>query len=109
MQYSGKWRIAEMGMWDSDYLDMEVEAYIEIDETGSGEFQFGLVSGEIDGEVVKHRDDERFDFTWEGNDECEPAFGSGWLKLKDKNSVDGRIKFHQGDSSSLVAKRISSK
>lgn len=106
MQYSGKWRITEMAMWDSDYLDMEVEAYIEIDQTGSGEFQFGLVSGEIDGEVVKDRDDERFEFTWDGNDECDPASGSGWLRLKGKNSLDGRIKFHQGDSSSLVAKRM---
>ncbi|MEG4037483.1 hypothetical protein Q5691_25820 [Microcoleus sp. w1-18aA5] len=106
MQYSGKWRITEMAMWDSDYLDMEVEAYIEIDEAGSGEFQFGLVSGDIDGEVVKDGKDQRFEFTWDGNDENDPAFGSGWLKLKDKNSIDGRIKFHQGDSSSLVAKRM---
>ena len=52
MQYSGKWRIAEMELWDTDYLDMEVEAYIEIDQTGSGEFQFGLESGQIDGEAV---------------------------------------------------------
>ena len=47
-----------------------------------------------------------YTFTWDGNDENDPASGSGWLKLKDKNSVDGRIKFHQGDSSSLVAKRM---
>jgi hypothetical protein len=26
MQYSGKWPIAEMELWDSEYLDMEVEA-----------------------------------------------------------------------------------
>jgi len=109
MQYSGKWPIAEMELWDSEYLDMEVEAYIEIEPTGSGEFQFGLVSGQIDGEVVKDGKDRRFEFTWDGNDENDLASGSGWLKLKDKNSVDGRVKFHQGDSSSLVAKRISSK
>ncbi len=87
-------------------MDMEVEAYIEIEQTGSGEFQFGLVSGQIDGEVVKDGKDRRFEFTWDGNDECDPASGSGWLKLKDKNSVDGRVKFHQGASSSLVTKRM---
>jgi hypothetical protein len=38
MQYSGKWRITEMELWDSDYLDMEVEAYIEIYQTGSENF-----------------------------------------------------------------------
>jgi hypothetical protein len=106
MQYSGQWRITEMEQWDSDYLDMEVEAYIQIEPEGSGEFQFGLVSGQMDGEVVKDGDQERFEFTWDGNDECDPASGSGWLKLKDKNSLEGRIKFHQGDHSGLVAKRM---
>jgi hypothetical protein len=108
MQYSGRWGIMEMEMWNSDYFDMEVEAYIEIESKGSGDFQFGLVSGQIDGEVVKDGDDERFEFTWDGNDECDSASGSGWLRLKNENSVDGRIKFHQGDSSNLVANRMSS-
>ena len=106
MEYSGKWRIAEMAMWDSDYLDMEVEAYIEIEPSGSGEFQFGLVFGQIDGEVVKDGKDRRFEFTWDSNDENDPASGSGWLKLKDKNTMDGQIKLHEGDHSSLVAKRM---
>jgi len=34
-----------------------------------------------------------------------PASGSGWIKLKDENIIEGRIKFHQGDSSSFLAKR----
>ena len=106
MQYQGKWRITEMDEWDSDYLDMEVEAYIEIDSKGSGEFQFGLVFGQIDGVVVKNRGDERLEFTWEGNDESEATFGSGWLQLNDKDSIEGRIKIHQSDSSGLVAERI---
>jgi hypothetical protein len=106
MEYSGKWRITEMEQWDTDYLDMEVEAYIKIDPNGSGEFQFGLVSGQIDGEVAKNGD--RFEFTWDGREECDPASGGGWLKVTDKNSLNGRIKFHEGDSSDLVAKRINS-
>ncbi len=105
MDYIGKWRITEMEMWESDYLDMEVKAYITIESKDSGEFQFGLVSGQIDGEISK--DGNRFEFTWDGNDECDPAFGSGWLILKDKDSLEGRIKFHQGDSSDLLATRMS--
>jgi len=85
---------------------MEVEAYIKINPNSSGEFQFGLVYGQIDGRLVKDEDGERFDFTWEGNAECDSASGSGWLKLKGKNSLDGHIELHHGDSSSLVAKRI---
>ena len=73
MKYEGTWQIYEMEMWDEDYFNMEVQAYVRIDSEGLGEFQFGLVSGEIDGEIVEDGADERFEFTWEGNDECDPA------------------------------------
>jgi hypothetical protein len=91
-----------MEMWDEDYFNMEVQAYIKIDAKGLGDFQFGLVSGQIDGEIVKDGADERFEFTWEGNDECDPASGSGWLRLKNKNTLEGKIKFHLGDSSKFL-------
>jgi len=42
-QIAGRWRITEMEMWDSDYCDMEVEAFIEFGSDGTGTFQFGLV------------------------------------------------------------------
>jgi len=44
------------------------------------------------------------EFTWAGNDECDEAFGSGWLELKDTKTLHGKIKFHQGESSTLVAR-----
>jgi hypothetical protein len=50
-----------MEMWDEDYFNMEVQAYVRIDSEGLGEFQFGLVSGEIDGEIVEDGTDERFE------------------------------------------------
>jgi hypothetical protein len=105
MKFAGTWHIYEMEMWDEDYFNMEVQAYIKVDSKGLGAFQFGLVSGQIDGEVVKEGTEERFEFTWEGNDECDPALGSGWLRLKDKNTVEGKVKFHLGDSSEFSAKR----
>ena len=64
MQFAGTWHIYEMEMWDEDYFNMEVQAYIKIDAKGLGNFQFGLVSGQIDGEIVKEGADERFKFTW---------------------------------------------
>jgi hypothetical protein len=32
---------------------MEGQAYIKIDKRGLGDFQFGLVTGQIDGEIMK--------------------------------------------------------
>lgn len=105
MKFTGVWHIYEMEEWDEDYFNTEVQAYIKIDQKGLGEFQFGLVSGQMDGEVIKDGADERFEFTFEGNDENDPTSGSGWLRLKDKNNLEGRIKFHLGDSSRFLAKR----
>lgn len=104
-EFVGKWHIYEMELWDEDYLNMEVPAYIEIDSRDMGQFQFGLVSGHLDGEVVEEGARTKFEFTWDGNDECDAAQGSGWAVLKDANTMKGRIKIHLGDSSSFLAKR----
>ncbi len=105
MKYEGTWHITEMEQWDDEYLNMEVQAYIQIRRDGGGDFQFGLVSGQIDGEVEVAASGDRFTFTWDGNDECDPAAGSGWLVLVNKDTLKGKIKFHQGDSSTLTAER----
>jgi hypothetical protein len=108
MKYEGIWHIIQMDMWDEDYFNMEVQAFIQVGSNGLGHFQFGLVSGDMDGEVVNVGNLERFDFTWEGNDENDPASGSGWLKLSETAKLKGSIKFHHGDSSEFVAIRAAS-
>jgi hypothetical protein len=76
--------IYEMELWDEDYFNTEVQAYTEINSSNCGYFQFGLVSGRINGEVVFYADGERFEFTGDGNDECDPASGIGWVRMKRK-------------------------
>ena len=105
MNFIGTWHIYEMEMWDEDYFNMEVQAYIKIVSNNKGNFQFGLVTGEIDGEVVSYANEKRFEFAWEGNDECDPAIGSGWVRIKGKDVIDGEIRFHNGDSSTFLARR----
>jgi hypothetical protein len=49
--------------------------------------------------------------TWnglKGQDENDPAFGSGWLKLSGKDNSKEWIKFHLGDSSEFLAIRAES-
>jgi hypothetical protein len=106
MEFEGTWHIYEMEMWDEDYFNMEVQAYIEINEKGSGNFQFGLVTGYLDGELVDYSaNEQRFEFTWEGQDENDPAMGSGWLRITEGDNLEGKIKFHAGDSSMFQARR----
>jgi hypothetical protein len=106
MKFAGTWHFYEMELWDEDYFNMDVQAYIKINSQGYGRFQFGLVSGEISGEVVQYGAGERFDFTWGGNDECDPASGRGWLELKDRDGLKGKVKFQRGDNSKLRARRV---
>ena len=94
MDFIGTWHIYEMELWDKDYLNMEVQAYIKIGRDNCGDFQFGLVSGYIDGKVVDYRDGKRFEFTWEGNDECDPTCGSGWVRIKEENLLEGEFRIH---------------
>jgi hypothetical protein len=65
-----------MELWDEDYFNMDVQAYVKKEPDNSGCFQFGLVYGDINGRIVDYADGKRLEFTWEGNDECEPASGS---------------------------------
>ena len=103
-EFIGRWHIDWMETWSEDYFNMEVQAYIEINKKNMGKFQFGLVSGYLDGEVVEYPKGNRFEFTWDGNDECDPANGSGWVRLKDADTLEGKFKIHYGDSSKFLAK-----
>lgn len=105
MNFTGTWHIYEMDMWGEDYYNMEVQAFIKIDSHGSGHFQFGLVQGYIDGELVDGTEGSRLEFTWDGNDECDMASGSGWLESFEEDRIKGKIKIHLGDSSLFWARR----
>jgi len=46
--FTGRWQIVSMTEWDEDYLNEEVEAFIEFGADDLGSFQFGYVQGDID-------------------------------------------------------------
>lgn len=95
-----------MSMWDEDYFNMETQAYLEIQPDNLGNFQFGLVSGYLDGYLEQIGAKERFTFTWEGQDEMDEASGNGWMELQEEDQVTGLINLHLGDSSTFEAKRV---
>jgi len=99
--YIGSWHIKEMSEWDADYFNMEVQAFIQINDDMRGEFQFGLVVADLEGCISGNR----FEFTWEGNDELDSVSGSGWLELENNRKLKGQIKIHNGDISTLIAER----
>lgn len=106
MNFIGTWHIYRMEMWDEDYFNMEVQAYITVNENGFGRFQFGLVSCSLNGKNVDREGQCRFEFSFEGNDECDPASGFGWFIQENKNKIKGQFRFHQDDSSTFLARKV---
>ncbi|MCP4404890.1 MAG: hypothetical protein GY801_47265 [bacterium] len=104
-EFVGMWHIYKMKGWDEDYFNMDVQAYVDVEPRNLGSFQFGLVSGQIDGKVITYPGKERFEFTWDGNDEGEPANGFGWIEFKDSETIEGEFRIHFGDDSKFWAKK----
>ena len=100
----GRWRITWMDQWDQDFVDEEVEGFFEFRPKGNGEFQFGYVHGELDYRETFREGKACVEFTWDGNDEMDPAQGRGWAVI-DGDEIMGEIFFHQGDESEFKAKK----
>jgi hypothetical protein len=101
---TGRWRIVWMENWDQDFVDAEIEGFFEFGKDGTGEFQFGYVRGGIDYQEVERDGKPAVEFSWDGNDELDPAQGRGWAVL-DGDEIEGRIFIHQGDDSAFRAVR----
>jgi hypothetical protein len=106
--FTGHWRIVSMDEWDEDYLNEEVQAFLEFGPSHTGQFQFGYVHGEIDYRVTTRDGKPAVEFTWDGNDESDPAQGRGWAVLEGEE-LRGEIFFHLGDESGFVAKGAAEK
>jgi hypothetical protein len=92
------------GELDQDFVDLVVPGNITIRKDGTGSFQFGAVQGEMDCRVEETTADTVLGFSWDGSDECDPASGRGWVKVKGKQ-MEGHIFFHPGEDSGFTAKK----
>jgi hypothetical protein len=99
---SGKWRITEMDLWDQEAIDLVGPAFIEFKGEG-GQFRFIAVDGRMDCRHGRRNGRPYVDFTWDGNDECDPATGRGWVNLQKDGSLTGHIYLHQADHSGFKA------
>ncbi len=109
--FTGRWRIVSMSAWEDDYLDEEVQAFIEFDEEGCGSFQFGYIQGFMDHYRTKKRDGKRVvQFSWHGEDGADgtPLEGIGWAILEG-DELHGMFCIHEGDDSEFVATKATEK
>jgi hypothetical protein len=104
--FMGRWRIVSMSGWGQDFVDEEEEGYIEFSENDKGEFHFGYVHGHMDYRLTQRDGEPAVEWTWDGNDEMDPAQGRGWAVVRG-GELHGMIFFHGGDDSDFVAKKKS--
>lgn len=99
----GRWRIVEMSMFDSDYIDLVEPGFIAFDPRGQGEFAFGAVTASLDLWYAP----SSIDFTWRGDDEGDDVFGDGSVEMDDDGGLIGDIRFGDGDETEFRARRWS--
>ena len=100
--FVGRWRIISMSAWDDEFLDEEVEAYIEFNDRDWGDFHFGNVQGQMDCRYTTRDGEPAVEWSWDGNAEMDAAQGRGWAVVKG-HELHGMIFFHGGDDSEFVA------
>ncbi len=102
--FTGRWRIVSMSAWEDEFLDEEVEAYIEFNDRGWGDFHFGNVQGDMDCRQTTRDGEPAVEWSWDGNAEMDTAQGRGGAK-REGDELHGMIVIHLGDESGFVAKR----
>lgn len=90
-QVRGRWPIVEMELWDLDVIDLLGPGFIELREDDQGSFRFIAVECWMDTRSVDREGRAGIEFSWEGNDEMDPASGRGWAMLEPDGALEGRI------------------
>jgi hypothetical protein len=72
-------------------IDLLGPGYIQFGTDPTGHFRFIAVEGWMDCQSGRHDGRPCVEFTWEGNDESDPASGRGWAALEEDGSLRGHI------------------
>jgi hypothetical protein len=99
--FAGPWRIVWMSEWDQDHVNMDVPGHITFDARQSGNFQFGMVQGQMDCRPDKLHS-QRVEFTWQGFDEGDELTGRGHAEIVN-GELHGHLYIHFGEDSGFRA------
>jgi hypothetical protein len=103
--FAGRWRIVEMDVWDKDFLDLVETAHLTFKGATDGEIAFGALKGFLDVRYGTRDGSACAEFSWDGNDENDPASGRGWVVLTTAGRLVGHFYIHNGDDSGFVCDR----
>lgn len=101
--YTGRWRITTMEMWDQGYVDLMEPGLFQFGSDGMGSFVFGAVRGWLDMRVSER--EPAVEFTWQGECEGDDMRGRGWFSFESPNQGTGMLFIHAGDESGVTIER----
>lgn len=104
MDIQGRWRITSMEQWEQEDVELSGPAIVNLTRKG-GEMNFIALWAELDCRYSKKEGRPVVEFSWCGSDEGTEVCGRGRAELKEDDTLDGRIYFHQGDDSGFTANR----
>jgi hypothetical protein len=99
----GRWLIESMTSWDREFIGAAVCEFFEFGDKHLGSFLFGYVQGEIDYRIGERDGKPAVEFSWNGQDEMDPAQGRGWLVLEGPE-LKRKFFFQLGDESGIMLK-----
>jgi hypothetical protein len=67
-----------MELWDTEAIDLLGPAFVEFADGQQGSFRFIAVEGWMDVRPTEVHGSGAVEFSWEGQDECDPETGRGW-------------------------------
>jgi hypothetical protein len=102
--FAGRWRIVEMDVWDSDFLNEIEEAHITFDGS-AGEIAFGAFNGDLDVRYCSRDGSACAEFSWEGFDDNDQASGRGWVSIGTAGRLVGHFYIHKRDDSAFACER----
>lgn len=101
--FSGCWRIDWMKAWDQEAIDTMGHAFVSFTGASGGYFRFICVEGDLHCVFSTKGGRPHAEWTWNGQDEMDPANGRGWAELQADGSLKGRIYIHHADDSEFTA------
>jgi hypothetical protein len=106
---SGKWVVVELPDLVDDYLKLSDDPHVTLlcrRNKLSGEYEFGVQNGVLDGEIIEEIDGNiAIQFSFEGQDETDPVHGFGLANLTNNNTITGKMHYHMSDTCRFTWKR----
>jgi hypothetical protein len=86
-------------------LNLVEEAHLIFRGAADGTIAFGALSGQLDVRYGTREGSACAEFSWEGQDENDPACGRGWAMIGTAGRLVGHFCIHKGDDSGFVCER----